>query len=485
MFTRIVTNLLLLLLILAVATAATTPGLELIQTARVLAQQKRNMVRQTRAMAHKDSEGDDVALIDCDKLYDHSEYLFGLLLSNGSEYTNDDARAWLSGVVENHRTCLDGIQEKGGGVGGGDDNQNLTSVVSEALALYAKRVRNIGAPRRRPRMHSNDEGLLTTWNPTTSKADLVVAQDGSSPHNTINEAVASLARMGSNRPQRVIIYVKAGIYNEKVEIGRNMKNVMFVGDGIDRTVVTGRRNVPDGSTTYSSATFEVTGDGFWARDVTFENTAGPQKHQAVALVAKADNCLFYHCSFRGYQDTLWTHSLRQFYRDCFIYGTIDFIFGNAAVVIQNCDIMVRRPMRNQGNMITAQGRNDPNENTGISIQDSRIKPAPDLLPVSSSFKTYLGRPWRKYSRTVILKSDLDNVIDPSGWQEWSGDFGLSTLYYAEYFNTGSGAGTRNRVKWPGYHVLNNPQQASPFTVSSLIQGDHWIPDSGVPVALGV
>jgi pectinesterase len=132
--------------------------------------------------------------------------------------------------------------------------------------------------------------------------------------------------------------------------------------------------------------------------MTYENTAGPQKQQAVALRVSSDHAVFYRCSFKGYQDTLFVHSLRQFYRDCHIYGTIDFIFGDAPVVFQNCDIFVRRPLEQQANVITAQGRDDPNENTGISIQGSRVQPAPDFIAVKDSFRTYLGRPWKQYSR---------------------------------------------------------------------------------------
>ena len=106
----------------------------------------------------------------------------------------------------------------------------------------------------------------------------------------------------------------------------------------------------------------------------------------------------------GYQDTLMVHSQRQFYRECYIFGTIDFIFGNAAVVFQNCIILPRRPLHGQSNVITAQGRADPFQNTGISIQNSIIQPAADLKPVIRSVTTYLGRPWMKYSRTVILKT---------------------------------------------------------------------------------
>lgn len=137
---------------------------------------------------------------------------------------------------------------------------------------------------------------------------------------------------------------------------------------------------------------DVSGDGFWARDMTFENSAGPEKHQAVALKVSSDLSVFYRCSFRAYQDTLYVHSNRQFYRDCYVYGTIDFIFGDATVVLQNCDIFVRKPMSHQSNFITTQGRDDPNNNTGISIQSYRVRPDSEFLTLKESFKTCLGRP---------------------------------------------------------------------------------------------
>lgn len=99
--------------------------------------------------------------------------------------------------------------------------------------------------------------MLVSWNPTRSRADFVVAQDGSATYRTINQALAAVSRMGKSRSNRVIIYIKAGVYNEKIEIDRHMKNIMLVGDGMDRTIVTNNRNVPDGSTTYGSATFGI------------------------------------------------------------------------------------------------------------------------------------------------------------------------------------------------------------------------------------
>ncbi|KAG8390783.1 hypothetical protein BUALT_Bualt01G0119300 [Buddleja alternifolia] len=388
-----------------------------------------------------DGPGHDSGLADCVKLYEEAEPRLARLVMR-DDWSHDDAVTWLSAALASHATCLDGLRDTGLFFEA-RRAEDLTSVIRNALATYgAKRSQRAKRTALRRPGSNQARGLLASWDAAASTADFVVAQDGSGNYRTINEAVSALARLGNNRPERSVIYVKSGVYKEKVEIGRDMKNVMFVGDGMDKTVVTGNQNVQDGASTISSATFGVSGDGFWARDMTFENTAGPQKHQAVALR--------------------------------------DFIFGDAATVFQNCDILVRKPMDHQSNMITAQGRDDPNENTGISIVNSRVGPAPDFRVVKGRFKSYLGRPWKKYSRTVFLKTDLDGLVDERGWKEWSGDVALSTLYYAEYMNTGIGASTHNRVKWPGFHVLSNAGEASRFTVRNFIGGDSWIPATGVP-----
>ena len=214
--------------------------------------------------------------------------------------------------------------------------------------------------------------------------------------------------------------------------------------------------------------------------MTFQNTAGPQKHQAVALRSGSDLSVFYRCSFEGYQDTLYVYSQRQFYRNCNIYGTVDFIFGDAVVVFQNCNMYLRQPLAGQQNTVTAQGRSDPNENTGISIHDSNIAAAESL----GSTQSYLGRPWKAYSRTVVMKSAISGAINPAGWLEWDGNFGLSTLYYGEYMNTGAGAGTASRVKWPGYHIMD-ASDAAKFTVGSFLGGGSWISAAGVPFTAGL
>lgn len=229
----------------------------------------------------------------------------------------------------------------------------------------------------------------------------------------------------------------------------------------------------------------VAGDRFIAIDVTFQNTAGPAKHQAVAVRNQADLSTFYRCSFEGYQDTLYIHSLRQFYRECDIYGTVDFIFGNAAAVFQNCNILARKPMPHQKNAVTAQGRSDPNQNTGISIHNCTGDAAPDLAAdLNSTTLSYLGRPWKAYSRTVYMQSYIGRFVTQVGWLEWNGTAGLDTLYYGEFENYGPGSDTSRRVQWPGFSVMS-ASEALNFTVYNFTLGWSWLPDTDIPFSGGL
>lgn len=224
----------------------------------------------------------------------------------------------------------------------------------------------------------------------------------------------------------------------------------------------------------------VMGDQFLARDITFQNTAGPSGGQAVALRVNSDLSAFYNCRMEGYQDTLYVVSNRQFYVSCFITGTVDFIFGNAAVVFQFCDIHARKPNLGQRNMITAQGRTDKNQNTGIVIQRCSIDATADLKANKSGFPTYLGRPWKEFSRTVVMQSSISDIIDSEGWFPWDKEFALDTLYYREYQNKGPGSATSKRVKWKGWGVMKSDTEARPFTVPNFINGWTWLLSTGFP-----
>lgn len=223
----------------------------------------------------------------------------------------------------------------------------------------------------------------------------------------------------------------------------------------------------------------VIGAGFVCKGMGFQNTAGPEGHQAVALRVQSEMSAFFNCRMDGYQDTLYVQAGRQFYRNCVISGTIDFIFGDGSVVIQNSRLIVRRPMDNQLNAVTAQGRKERHQPTGIVIHNCRIVPEMKLFPDRFKIPTYLGRPWKEFSRTVIMESTLADFIQPSGWFPWAGNFALDTLYYAEYANRGPGARTNQRVHWRGYHVIGR-NEAQQFTVAKFLDGQRWLPATGAP-----
>ncbi|XP_042499464.1 pectinesterase-like [Macadamia integrifolia] len=427
------------------------------------------------------------AWVDCTEHYANTvSQLNRVSLSNSRE----DTQTWLSAAIANQETCKNGFME----LNSASYMSSLPSMLSNFSKLLSNSLAiNNQAPSPSPSpspsggrrllsggfpswVSATDRKLLQS-STSASQANIVVAADGSGNFLTISEALSASSKLRSGT-SRFVIYVKKGTYNENVQISQS--NIMLIGDGIGATIVTGSKNVHDGSTTFSSATVGATGSGFIAKAMTFQNTAGPQKYQAVAFRSSSDLSIYYQCSFEGYQDTLYVYSQRQFYRNCDIYGTVDFIFGDAVVVLQNCNIYVRKPLSGQENTVTAQGRTDPNENTGISIHNCQITAASDL----SSVKTYLGRPWKQYSRTVVMKTYLDSLIDPAGWLEWSGNFALSTLYYGEYANTGPGSSTSNRVNWPGYHIMST-SDALGFTVASFLGGGSWISAAGVPYTSGL
>ncbi|XP_062186142.1 probable pectinesterase/pectinesterase inhibitor 58 [Phragmites australis] len=327
-------------------------------------------------------------------------------------------------------------------------------------------------------MPSHERRLLQL--PSLQKPNTVVAQDGSGNFKTITEAINAVPK---DFQDRYVIYVKAGEYKEYVTIPKEMANIFMYGDGPTRTRVVGNKSNAGGFATIATRTFSAEGNGFICKSMGFVNTAGPEAHQAVALHVQGDMSVFFNCRFEAYQDTLYVHANRQFFRNCEVLGTVDFIFGNSAALFQNCLMTVRKPMDNQANMVTAQGRTDPNMPTGIVLQSCRIVPEQALFPVRLQIATYLGRPWKEYARTVVMESTIGDLIKPEGWAEWMGDFGLKTLYYAEYANTGPGAGTSKRVTWPGYRVIDRPE-ATHFTAGVFIDGMTWLQNTGTPNVMG-
>ncbi|KAL3535465.1 hypothetical protein ACH5RR_003926 [Cinchona calisaya] len=405
----------------------------------------------------------------------------------GTGKLGSDSRTWLSAVLDYQDTCLEGFD---------GSKDGAKSLVEPTLNEITSSVNNILSMVRHQTPYSNPKGgrarriireEFPSWIKYKDKrkliqamkrdsADVVVAVDGTGNFTSINDAIDFAPKRSS---EWFVIYIKRGVYKEYVEIGRSKWNIVLMGDGMDATVITGNRNYFDGWRTFMCATFRVKGPRFIARDITFENTAGPHKYQAVAFLSNSDLSALYRCAFRGYQDTLYAHTMRQFYKDCTITGTVDFIFGRSSAVFQNCQILARKGLPKQKNTITANGRRNPYDKTGFSIQFSNISVEAELLASRENIQTYLGRPWKLYSTTVIMQSYISSAIHPKGWLEWKGNYALDTLYYGEYMNFGPGACLDNRVNWPGFHEIKDSAVANNFTVAQLILGNSWLPSTGI------
>ncbi|VVB00192.1 unnamed protein product [Arabis nemorensis] len=391
----------------------------------------------------------------------------------------EDVKTWLSAALTFHETCFDTLDEVETEYTESltlkSAMKNSTEYTSNSLAIVAK-VLSFGVPQRRL-LNSHPSWVRPTVRRLLEEKrktpDITVAADGSGDVKTITEAVAKIP---SKSKTRFHIYVKSGTYLENVVLDKSKWNVMMYGDGNTETIISGSKSNGTGSLTFLSATFAVQGEGFIMKDIGIINTAGPKNGQAVALKSGSDFSVFYRCSFEGYQDTLYPHSHRQFYRDCDITGTVDFIFGNAAVVFQGCNIRPRQPLPGQFNTITAQGKTDTNQNTGISIQYCTISGANGDVTAA----TYLGRPWKKYSKTVVMQSKIGSVVSPAGWTPWGSEDPPSTIFYGEYKNSGPGSDLTQRVKWVGYTPVMTDIDVWHVMVYNFIQGMEWIEATGVP-----
>ncbi|RAL46286.1 hypothetical protein DM860_016719 [Cuscuta australis] len=441
------------------------------------------------------------ALDTCKELLDDSvddlkrsfDKVEGFDMDKIEEYA-DDLKVWLSGAISHQQACLDAFENTTGDAGekmkkflkfAGELTSNGLAMVTQ----FSDVLQTLEIPGMKRRLLAHDEadggGFADAGRRLLAadiKANAVVAQDGSGDYKTINEALKAVPPKNNDT---YVIKIKAGVYKEQVMVPRKMNKIVFVGDGPTATKITGSLNFIDGVNTYRTATVAIQGDGFMARDIGFENSAGANKHQAVALRVSADNAIFYNCHIDAYQDTLYTHSYRQYYRDCTISGTIDFIFGDAAAVFQNCKMVVRKPLENQACMVTAQGRKDHRGVGGLVLQNCEIIPDAAIKGANPPVQVFLGRPWKEFSRTIIMQSFIDGFIDPTGWSPWMGTFGLDTCWYAEYNNRGAGADTSKRVDWKGYQKQVSPQVASQFTAGVYLQGDDWIKPTGIPYDSGM
>ncbi|KAI9122970.1 hypothetical protein K1719_005859 [Acacia pycnantha] len=477
---------------------------DVLQAAISVAQDEVNKAMNKSSNFNFETDQDKGAFEDCKKLLEAAKNDLGNSSSHVASLdmaklasSSSDLSSWLSAVISFQGACLDGFSEGKLKTELESAFKNSTEYVSNSLAIlsqlgsaaFSSALVNGGASRHL--LSSSDDKGLPEWMKDEDRRmlkaaddkptpNVTVASDGSGDFKTFSEALKAIPQKYDGR---YVVYVKAGTYDETVVIESRMVNLTLYGDGSQKSIITGNKNFVDGVRTYHTASFAVEADGFLGKAMGFRNTAGPEKHQAVAARIQGDRAVFVNCRFEGYQDTLYALAHRQFYRSCVISGTVDFIFGDAAAVFQNCIINIRKPLDNQQNIVTAQGRMDPRQQTAIVLQNCQIKADTSLTSVKDKFKNYLGRPWKEHSRTIIMESQIDDIIDPEGWMQWEGEFALKTLFYAEYNNTGPGANTDNRVKWPGYKKITK-DEASNFTVETFLAGN-WISKINVPVQRGL
>jgi pectinesterase len=262
----------------------------------------------------------------------------------------------------------------------------------------------------------------------------VVAADGSGDFSTIQRAIDHVLDHPPASVERVILDVRPGVYRERVKIPQDRPNLTLQGSDAASTLITSRTSAKDAGGTFFSPITEVDGAAFEAVNISFENTFGAGS-QAVAISIHSDRAVFRKCRFLGWQDTLYAASGRQYYRDCQIEGAVDFVFGNAAAVFDQCEI------RSLGSgYIAAQSRTRPDAPTGFLFRHCRLTGPPDA-------HVFLGRPWRSCARVVFLDCWMGGHIRPEGWNNWDNPANEKTAWFAELGSSGPGANREARAPW--------------------------------------
>ena len=264
--------------------------------------------------------------------------------------------------------------------------------------------------------------------------DMVVAKDGSGDYKYIQDAIDACRAF---TPKDLRIFIKNGVYKEKLLIPAWITDVSLIGESVEGTIITYDDHAGKGKMgTFDSYSVRVQGNDIYFENITISNTAGPVG-QAVALHIEGDRCVFQNCRILGDQDTIFAsgEGSRQYYLNCYIEGTTDFIFGPATAVFEDCMIHSKK-----NSYITAASTPEWVE-YGYVFIDCIFTAAPDVD------KVYLGRPWRDYAKTVFINSELGAHIRPEGWHNWGRPEAEKTTFYAEYGSKGPGANPKARVNW--------------------------------------
>lgn len=303
--------------------------------------------------------------------------------------------------------------------------------------------------------------ILPVW--CAAQPKFTVAKDGSGNYTTVQ---AALDAIPEGNDKTYTIYIKNGIYKEVIVVDARKNFVTLIGEDKHKTILTydnhaGTR-LPNGDTlnTWTCASFFVYGNDFHAENITFENTAGFTAGQAVGLRIEGNRASLKNCRITGNQDILFLSGsgVKHYFRDCYIEGTTDFIFGAATAVFQNCHIHSKK-----NSHVTAASTNSIIP-FGFVFLDCRLTADSNINKVS------LGRPWSPTASVTYLNCWMDKHIIPEGWNNWKNTANEATARYAEYNSSGPGAHKEARVKWAKQLTT---EEASKYTLKNIL--GEWDP----------
>ncbi|KAG1326389.1 Pectinesterase [Cocos nucifera] len=290
---------------------------------------------------------------------------------------------------------------------------------------------------------------------TNTTSILCVDHNGCCNFTTVQSAVDAV---GNFSQKRTIIWINKGIYYEKVNIPRTKSNITFQGQGLYSTAIAWNDTANSAHGTFYSASVTIFGANFIAKNISF---------MAVAIRVGGDQSAFWGCGFFGAQDTLHDDRGRHYFKECYIQGSIDFIFGDGRSLYDNCEIIsiaspVPAGLKVINGAVTAHARASGDENTGFSFVNCTI---------GGTGRIWLGRAWRPYSRVVFINTFMTDIISPEGWNDFNDPARDQTLFYGEYKCRGPGANQSMRA---AYVQKLSDAQALPFLNASYIDGDQWL-----------
>lgn len=293
------------------------------------------------------------------------------------------------------------------------------------------------------------------------ETNMTVATDGSGDFTSIQQAIDATKTFPWTP---ITIHIKNGIYKEKVNVYSWNTRLSLIGESQEGTIITFDdhfEKIDKGrNSTFHTYTMRVAANDFHAENITIINSAGPVG-QAVALHVEADRATFSNVVIKGYQDTLYVagEGFRSYFKNCYIEGSVDFIFGAGTALFENCEI------KSLTNAYITAASTPENQDYGLVFKQCNFTAAQDVD------KVYLARPWRQFAKTVLLNSSLGAHILPEGWDNWGSKEKELSVFYAEYNNTGAGANTAKRVPWA---KQLNEQEAKKYSKEHIFR--EWQPN---------